>query len=104
MNLYRLPPVSGGEIADILWQAEGLRVERIVSRGDVSPAGFWYDQEEDEWVAVLEGEAELEFPSGKVRLRRGDTLLIPAHRRHRVSRTSIEPPCIWLCVWRAPLN
>lgn len=99
MNLYRLPPSSGGEIADILWQAEGLRVERIVSRGDVSPAGFWYDQEEDEWVAVLEGEAELEFPSGKVSLRRGDTLLIPAHRRHRVSRTSIEPPCIWLCVF-----
>ena len=99
MNLYALPPASGGEITDILWQAGELRVERIVSRGDVSPDGFWYDQEEDEWVAVLEGEAELEFDSGRVALRRGDSLLIPAHRRHRVIRTSAEPPCIWLCVF-----
>ena len=96
MNLYRLPPSSGGEIADILWQAEGLRVERIVSRGDVSPAGFWYDQEEDEWVAVLEGEAELEFETHKTRLAPGEYLVIPKHTRHRVLKTT---QCIWLCMF-----
>ena len=47
---------------------------------------------------MLEGEAELTYASGKrVRLIKGDSLLLPARRRHRVSCTS--SPCIWLCVF-----
>ena len=92
MNLFELPAgIHREEIADILWQTEALRVERIVSWGQVSPEGFWYDQEEDEWVSVLEGT--------KTRLGRGDALFLPAHVRHRVSFTSKEPPCVWLCVF-----
>ena len=101
MNLFELPAgIHREEISDILWQTEALRVERIVSWGQVSPEGFWYDQEEDEWVSVLEGAGEVEFSDGtKTRLGRGDALFLPAHVRHRVSFTSKEPPCVWLCVF-----
>ncbi len=101
MNLFALPAgIHREEITDILWETDALRVERIVSCGQASPEGFWYDQEEDEWVSVLEGTGEVEFPDGtKARLGPGDTLFLPAHIRHRVSFTSREPPCVWLCVF-----
>ena len=101
MNLFELPARLGGEGGTgILWETPDLRVERIVSTGQVSPEGFWYDQEEDEWVSVLEGEGEVEFPGGeKRRLKRGDTLFLPAHLRHRVSFTTARPPCVWLGVF-----
>ena len=99
MNLFELPPPCGGEVTDILWDNGNLRVERIVSRGNVSPDGFWYDQDEDEWVSVLQGSAVLEFPDSKAELNPGDTIFLPAHRRHRVAFTSTEPPCVWLCVF-----
>ena len=99
MNLFELPPACGEEVTDVLWENGTLRVERIVSRGDVSPDGFWYDQDEDEWVSVLQGSAALEFPEGREELNPGDTVFLPAHRRHRVVFTSTEPPCIWLCVF-----
>ena len=42
MNLFELPAgIHREEIADILWQTEALRVERIVYWGQVSPEGFW---------------------------------------------------------------
>ena len=51
-------------------------------------------------MSVLEGAGEVEFSDGtKTRLGRGDALFLPAHIRHRVSFTSKEPPCVWLCVF-----
>ncbi|MGI5895052.1 MAG: cupin domain-containing protein [Candidatus Merdivicinus sp.] len=88
------------EICEILWQGRNVRVERILSAGQTSPSGFWYDQPETEWLTVLDGCGEVEMETGELhRLYKGDTLLIPAHARHRVSYTSTEPPCIWLCVF-----
>ncbi len=80
----------------------GLVIERIVSRGQASPAGFWYDQEQTEWVALLAGTARLEFADGTAcDLRPGDWLELAPHRRHRVAATSAEPPAVWLAVhWR----
>ena len=75
------------------------RVERIVSCGHVSPDNFWYDQDQQEWVAVIQGEAELEFEDRTLRLRSGDWVLIPAHARHRVTYTSTAPPCVWVAVF-----
>lgn len=76
---------------------EGTRIERIVSRGHATPEGVWYDQEEDEWVAVLEGTARLAYGDGSViTLRKGDFVLIPRRVKHRVAHTS--DPCIWLAV------
>ena len=76
-----------------------MLVERIVSTGQSTPAGEWLEQELDEWVAVLQGHAELSFADGThVSLDPGDHVLIAAGTRHRVERTSADPACIWLAV------
>lgn len=75
-------------------------VERIVSQGHASPGGFWYDQEQHEWVIVLKGKATLRFEADDKLLEMGpgDYLNIPAHKRHRVEWTTPEEPTIWLAV------
>ena len=100
MNLFtRFDPNAPEEQLMTLLQTPGQRLERIVSTGQSSPPGFWYDQEETEWVTLLSGEARLDTETGPVTLQPGDTLLLPAHFRHRVDYTSKEPPCIWLCLF-----
>jgi len=103
-NLAELPANQPDEeIFEELLRTSSFRVERIVSTGQASPPGFWYDQEEDEWVALLQGEAELEFEDGSAEtLRNGDWVFLPARMRHRVAATSAEPPCIWLAVFGSP--
>lgn len=101
MNIWALPERrSDREIMETLCASTDVRIERIISTGQVSPPGFWYDQEQDEWVALLQGQAELIWADGRRRvLAPGDWLLIPAHERHRVAWTSHDPPCIWLAVF-----
>ena len=93
-----LPRADGQEIFEAILQGPGgLLVERIVSHGQTTPEGEWYDQTRDEWVLVLEGSAELELADGKrISLARGEHCFLPKHLRHRVSRTS--SPCLWLAV------
>jgi cupin 2 domain-containing protein len=100
-NLFSLPQeLPTEELTEILLQKDGIRVERILSTGQASPPGFWYEQAEDEWVAVLQGEASLQWEDGRVmEMKSGDWLLIPAHKRHRVERTSVTPPCVWLAIF-----
>ncbi|GAB6061125.1 cupin domain-containing protein [Desulfonatronum parangueonense] len=99
-NLFSIPePQSDEEVFELLAEGRELRIERIVSRGQASPHGFWYDQELDEWVALLQGEAQVRFENGITRrLQAGDWLFLPARLRHRVESTSSNPPCIWLAV------
>ncbi|HSC84977.1 MAG TPA: cupin domain-containing protein [Pseudomonas sp.] len=73
-----------------------LQLEQIISHGQASPAGFWYDQPSAEWVALLRGTAQLEFEDGTLPLQAGDALLIPAHCRHRVASCSLD--AIWLAL------
>lgn len=107
-NLLRIPetvmPGQGAEYFENLLSGPGnLRVERIISHGHVTPQGEWLDQDEDEWVLLLEGSAGIAFPDGReVSLYAGDSLLLPKHARHRVSRTS--SPCIWLAVFAQELG
>ena len=80
-------------------QDQGILIERIISAGQSSPPGFWYEQERDEWVVLLQGESELLWEEGrKLTLKAGDWVLLPAGERHRVEKTSTDPPCIWLAV------
>jgi cupin 2 domain-containing protein len=98
--LASLPARLGAEQIITLVANENLRIERIVSTGQASPRGFWYDQPWAEWVLVLAGAAGLVF-EGEAEprvLRPGDYLLIPAHRRHRVAWTDPEQPTVWLAV------
>ncbi len=99
-NLFTHPALTGdSELFDTLAQGSGIRIERILSTGQATPDGEWCDQDTDEWVALLQGEAELRFYDGRTgQLAAGDYLFIPAHQRHRVERTSTSPPCIWLAL------
>jgi cupin 2 domain-containing protein len=99
-NLFQMPsPLPVIEQFDTLAKAKQLRIERILSIGQTTPPGEWYDQDLDEWVILLQGEAELAYEGDiRQRLKAGDYLLIPAHCRHRVEYTSTEPPCLWLAV------
>jgi len=78
----------------------GVRIERIVSKGQVTPEGEWYDQDWAEWVYLVEGGATLllEGPDEEVSLGAGDWLFLAAHRRHRVIWTDAERVTIWLAV------
>ena len=97
-NLFaKLASAQSGESFLTLFDNANVRIERIVSHAHASPAGFWYDQDEDEWLAVLRGAATLEFAGGEqVDLNAGDFLTIARHVQHRVARTSEET--IWLAV------
>jgi len=98
-NLFvGIPTSLPEEILTTLLEAEGLRIERIVSHGQASPEEFWYDQPQDEWVILLQGAGRLKFEDETVELRPGDYLNIPARRRHRVEWTTPDEPTIWLAV------
>ena len=101
VNLYDLPdPLPDAETFTDLLPDRGVKIERIVSSGQTTPAGEWYDQDRDEWVVLIQGAAVLEYEDGEtLRLGAGDHVLIPAHRRHRVNYTSRTPPCIWIAVF-----
>jgi cupin 2 domain-containing protein len=101
-NLFTdIPSTLPEELIAVLAENQHVRVERIVSAGHASPEGFWYDQEENEWVVVLQGEAKLLFEGDQepIPMRPGDHLLIPAHRKHRVEWTTPEDPTVWLAVF-----
>lgn len=100
MNLFDLSLISGNEeFIEPLIPDHGIAIERIVSTGQASPEGHWYNQKRDEWVALLQGEAGLVWENGKtLQMKAGDWVVIPAGERHRVGWTSKQPPCIWLAV------
>lgn len=100
-NIFNLPrQLPSEELVESLFDNDQVLIERIVSTGQVTPPGEWYDQEQNEWLIVLQGEGELSYEDGsRIKLTRGDYLLIPAHQKHRVERTSIQPPCIWLTLF-----
>jgi len=105
-NLFEsIPPELPEELVEVLASGKGdVRIVRLVSLGHASADGFWYDQEEHEWVVLLSGGAVLSFEnpvSGVVdvfALRPGDWLEIPPHVRHRVESTSNDEPAVWLAV------
>jgi cupin 2 domain-containing protein len=100
-NIYRdVPSHRADEEAVTLAEAAHARIERIVSTGQATPEGKWYDQDRAEFVLLLEGSAVLRFAgeSAPRRLERGDYLHIPAHVRHRVEWTDPARPTIWLAL------
>ena len=97
--LNDLPPAAGGEVFEALLQRPGVKLERIVSAGQATAEGAWYDQAWDEWVMVLAGAARLLIEGeGEHHLRPGDALLLPARSRHRVTWTDPAQPTVWLAL------
>ncbi len=99
-NVLEVPGVSlEAELVESIACGGGVAIERIVSSGQATPAGEWLEQERDEWVVLLDGDAELSYDDGtRVRLGSGDYVLIAAGVRHRVEWTRTDPPCVWLAV------
>jgi cupin 2 domain-containing protein len=98
-NLFAdIPAHLPDELFSTLVAASDVRIERIVSHDHASTPGFWYDQEQHEWVIVLAGAARLEFEDGVLDLKLGDFVNIPAHKKHRVEWTTPDEPTIWLAV------
>lgn len=99
--LHNLPASLPEELFEPLATGKDARIERIVSRGHRSPPGFWYDQDEDEWVLLVKGEAMLRFEEGDrtLHLTAGSYANIRAHEKHRVEWTSADGDTVWLAVF-----
>lgn len=98
-NVYAdIPANLPNELFTTLFEAGAIRIERIVSHGHKSPEGFWYDQNQHEWVVVLKGAALLRFEDETIEMKPGDFVSIPPHKRHWVEWTSPDEPSVWLAV------
>lgn len=100
-NLYaHSDSFDEGEVIEPLLEGGRFRLERIVSDAHSTPEGEWYDQDEDEWVMLVSGKAQLRFEaSGDVlELSPGDYIRIPAHCRHRVESTDTHGTTTWLAL------
>jgi cupin 2 domain-containing protein len=98
--LERVPTDLPNEEITTIAELSGARIERIVSTGQASPPGFWYDQAWVEWIIVLSGSAGLliEGEEHPHVLRHGDFVEIPPHLRHRVEWTDVSQPTVWLAI------
>ncbi len=94
-----LPTRADQEDIEVLAALPGVRIERIVSTGQASPPGFWFDQDWTEWV-LLAGSAGLliEGEDAPRILAPGDYLEILPQARHRVEWTAPDQPTVWLAV------
>jgi len=95
-----IPATLADEQFTPLWTTPTVRVERIISHGQASPPGFWFDQNHGEWVLVLQGAAVIVFEGNvdPVMLKHGDYLYIPPHARHRVEWTDPDQVTVWLAI------
>ncbi len=102
INIFKnIPDHIPEELFQEILQTENFKVERIVSGGHSSPYNEWYDQEENEWVILLKGSAELLFEEHEkvVVLGPGDYINIPSHTKHRVEWTDPDTETVWLAVY-----
>lgn len=101
-NLYHhIPTEFPAEISECLLQSDAVKIERIVSRGHASEPDFWYNQNQHEWVLLMQGEAKLRFKNSNaiVHLTPGSYLNIPAHVQHQVEWTLENQVTIWLAIF-----
>ena len=99
-NIFKsIPSDLNEEVLENILENKYIKIERIISKGHISPERGWYDQEYNEWVVVLKGKARILFAEDKeVSLIEGDYLNIPAHRKHKVSWTDPDNETIWLAI------
>ena len=100
-NLFsNIPKTLPEELIQTLATKETVRIERIVSKGHFTKKGFWYDQEQNEWVVLLKGKAIVFFDNDlkEIELHPGDYINILPHVRHRVEWTDPNEETVWLAV------
>ncbi len=96
--LCNIPPDLPEELFQTLLSSPKIRIERIVSRGHQSAPDFWYDQDQSEWLLLVQGEARLQFEDQIVALKTGDYANIAAHKKHRVAWTTPDQDTVWLAI------
>ncbi len=100
-NIFsNIPKKSTKEIFISLLKNKNIKIERIVSYGQVSPKNFWYDQEKNEWIILLKGNTKIRFKNSTkaIKLLPGDFINIPAHKKHRVDQTAKYKKTVWLAI------
>ena len=99
-NLFESIPESiQDEVVTEFARTKHVKIARIVSPCLMPPTSDWYDQSENEWVIVLEGEAKIVFDNNEeIHLKAGGYVDIPAHKRHKVTWTSPHTQTIWLAI------
>ncbi len=99
-NIYKeIPETLADELFEEIDSTNNLKIERIISDGHNSPNDFWYDQEKNELVFLLKGNAAIEYETGdQIKLEPGDYVKINAHEKHRVRETSKTEKTIWLAI------
>lgn len=97
MNIFNVKNINKNkEIVEILKENENVKIEKIVSTGQTTD---WMEQEQEEFVMLIQGEAIIEYENKKQELRAGDTVIIKKNEKHRVAYTSENPCCIWICIF-----
>ena len=93
-----IPDQLPEELFETIHEQSNIRIERIISKGQHNPENDWFDQPQDEWVLLLQGQARIEFAASTIShlLNPGDYLFIPAHVKHRVAWTDPKQISIWL--------
>ncbi|HVJ01350.1 MAG TPA: hypothetical protein VM662_04155 [Sphingomonas sp.] len=97
--LKQLPAAKRAEAFNELLARPGVRIERIVSRGQSTPEDAPMVQDSDEWVVLLEGAAGIRVEdSREAVLGPGDHLWIARGQKHWVTWTAKDRPSVWLAV------
>lgn len=98
INIFNnIPNPTNEEFLETILTQSNIKIVRIVSYGHTAPKEGWYDQKENEWVVILEGEAILSFKDKEdIKLFKGDSYFIAAHTKHKVSWTIPNKETIWL--------
>jgi cupin 2 domain-containing protein len=100
LNFFKdIPDNLQKELFETIFKTDKFRIERIVSDGHNSPEEFWYNQDENEWIIVLKGNAEIEFEDEIVTLKKGDYQNITKHKKHKVKSTSKQEKTVWLAIF-----
>lgn len=99
-NIFNdIPPNLECEVFEQIIGCDDIKIERIISKGHHSPESGWYNQEQNEWLIILAGEAILSFIDGEdITLKKGDYVNIPAHKKHKVKWTEANIETIWLAI------
>lgn len=99
-NIYAdIPTKLPSELFQTILEAKNIKIERIISLGHTTPTNKWYDQDQDEWVLVIQGKAKIRLENGDIKaLDTGDYLWIPAHQKHQVIWTPKNQKTIWLAI------
>ena len=88
-NLFAdLPRQLPDELFTTLLEAANVRIERIVSHGHASPEGFWFAQDQHEWVIVLRGAARLRFEDIEQPMLQWTDYVVPILENRRPANTS----------------